>query len=363
MKHTILDAQKLASQKSGECLSTEYINNIEKLTWRCSKGHTWSSSYASMLKNWCKFCNSESKKEKQKKIIKEFCEKVNIKCLNLDKYEKRSNVLQFCCIKNNHHWQTQWYNARLSNGCPKCLVYWTLEDAKRMAVEKNGECLSTVYERSDRDLVWKCFHGHILQSPLENIKNGQWCRTCHINSTRLGIEYAKTLAISKAGKCLSEVYVNSNSRLSWQCEFGHVWQATLSKVKNNRWCHICGVGKKQKTIKKIIEMIFPDKLIRENVRDIEWLKNPHTGMPLEIDIVVYNNDKSIYMAIEYDGRQHFEPVEKFGGQDAFVETLNRDSIKNVLLKNNSDKYKHFIRIDYKQEITIENIKKILGSFQ
>ena len=38
------------------------------------------------------------------------------------------------------------------------------------------------------------------------------------------------------------------------------------------------------------------------------------------------------MAIEYDGQQHYKPIEKFGGEKAFEKTKFRDVIKNNYCK-------------------------------
>jgi len=104
--------------------------------------------------------------------------------------------------------------------------------------------------------------------------------------------------------------------------------------------------------------MFPDKRMKNNVRSIEWLKNPNTKMFLECDIVLYNEDNTIFSMFEYDGRQHFEAVRKFGGVKGLKETQERDRIKNNLLLKNKNKYKYFIRIPYTEALTIENIKAI-----
>jgi hypothetical protein len=53
------------------------------------------------------------------------------------------------------------------------------------------------------------------------------------------------------------------------------------------------------------------------------------------------------MIIEYDGIQHYEPVELFGGIDEFEKTKIKDKIKNeYCLKNNILLY----RISYKDDI-------------
>jgi hypothetical protein len=34
------------------------------------------------------------------------------------------------------------------------------------------------------------------------------------------------------------------------------------------------------------------------------------------------------MCIEFDGKQHFEPIKRFGGEDAFIKTKINDNIKD-----------------------------------
>jgi hypothetical protein len=59
------------------------------------------------------------------------------------------------------------------------------------------------------------------------------------------------------------------------------------------------------------------------------------------------------MCIEYDGRQHFEPAECFGGEEGFIETQQNDLIKNNYCKKNNIT---LLRIRYD-----ENIKDVLDT--
>jgi len=56
--------------------------------------------------------------------------------------------------------------------------------------------------------------------------------------------------------------------------------------------------------------------------------------------------------IEYDGKQHFLPYYKFGGEKALKLTQEKDKIKNEYCKNIID----LLRISYTQ---INDIEKIL----
>ena len=70
---------------------------------------------------------------------------------------------------------------------------------------------------------------------------------------------------------------------------------------------------------------------------------------LKFDCYLYEKN----ICIEYDGIQHFEPIEYFGGTEVFNETILRDSIKNRYCEQNSIK---LIRIPYWD---FDNIEKII----
>jgi hypothetical protein len=67
-KRTIEDAQKVAEEYGGKCISTEYINSSSKLKWICSKGHPFEADLSHVLygDRWCPKCNRPGKKIREK---------------------------------------------------------------------------------------------------------------------------------------------------------------------------------------------------------------------------------------------------------------------------------------------------------
>ena len=63
-----------------------------------------------------------------------------------------------------------------------------------------------------------------------------------------------------------------------------------------------------------MEYIFPD------------LKSPN-GRPLRFDFVVFDDDGKIDFMIEYQGKQHYEPSQKFGGKRGFYQQQYNDNQK------------------------------------
>jgi very-short-patch-repair endonuclease len=56
------------------------------------------------------------------------------------------------------------------------------------------------------------------------------------------------------------------------------------------------------------------------------------------------------VCVEYDGSQHYHPVEYFGGEKVFKETQKSDAIKNKYCSDNGIK---LIRIPYKNKSSAE----------
>ena len=59
--------------------------------------------------------------------------------------------------------------------------------------------------------------------------------------------------------------------------------------------------------------------------------------------------------IEFNGRQHYEPVRAFGGKKALIETQKRDELKRCYLNDNKIK---ILEIHYKEK----NIEKLILDF-
>ena len=57
---------------------------------------------------------------------------------------------------------------------------------------------------------------------------------------KLTIARMTELAELKKGRVLSEVYVDTKTKLLFECAEGHKFKMTPSAVQQGRWCQICG---------------------------------------------------------------------------------------------------------------------------
>ncbi len=118
----------------------------------------------------------------------------------------------------------------------------TIEDMHKTARKMGGKCLSVDYITCQIPLTWQCVKGHIWQAAPSNIRSGYWCPVCS-HFQKLTLAEMQKIAAHRGGKCLSTVYANAHTKLTWQCAKGHVWRAKPEAVKRGTWCQKCHLEK------------------------------------------------------------------------------------------------------------------------
>lgn len=121
----------------------------------------------------------------------------------------------------------------------------TIQDCINVASKKGGTCMSTHYINSHSKMIWKCNDGHAWSTSFSKIKNdGSWCPYCSGIRFVNGLREAQKIAKRNSGKCLSVNYINSRTKMLWECEKGHRWKSTFSCIKSyDTWCPKCSIDK------------------------------------------------------------------------------------------------------------------------
>ncbi len=251
-------------------------------------------------------------------------------CLS-SSYHNRRTPLSWECSKG-HSWLARIDSIQRGTWCPHCVrenARLGIEYAKKLANSKNGECLSNVYTNCRTYLHWKCSKSHEWYASINTIKNNNsWCPHCA--NTKLDISVAKDIAYSRGGECLSDSYIDCNSRLLWRCNKDHQWYATLSHVKNdNTWCPYCSKYKRERLCREIVaKYLGPPSKIRQP----DFLKTPKHPSGLHLDIYY----PQYGLAIEVQGKQHKHYIEHFHRTlEGFNNLLARDQLKKELYEENS----------------------------
>ena len=148
---------------------------------------------------------------------------------------------------------------------------------------------------------------------------------------------------SKGYKILSP-YISSEEKMlvDFSCGHNSHW-ITPSSLKRNCGCPICSESKGEKFIRLYLESNNINFVQEYRFEDCRY----KSSLRFDFYISKYN------LCIEYDGKQHFEAFEYFGGEESFKNIQKRDKIKNKFCEENNIR---LIRIPYWK---LDNIEKIL----
>jgi len=329
-RNTIEEMQNLALERGGWCLSNEYVNSRTKLWWQCGDcGNVWEATPASVKKkSWCPYCrkgkigyNIKLTIEEMREIAKER----GGKCLS-KKYVDKETKLKWQCSEG-HIWEAAPGSIKSKESwCPYCSgkVKLTIEEMREIAKERGGKCLSKTYINSGTKLKWQCSEGHIWDATPRSIKRGTWCIYC-AGKTKHTIEEMQEIAKNRGGKCLSIEYINSKTKLLWQCHKKHEWWAAPSDVMHSHWCPYCDDSLAEKICRGYFEFIFKKKF---RTKKPKWLIN-NRGNLMELD----GYCKELKLAFEYNGGQHYNP--HMLGEKLFQQRQKDDELKRDLCKTNS----------------------------
>ncbi|MDM0587719.1 hypothetical protein QTH25_13160 [Clostridium perfringens] len=147
----------------------------------------------------------------------------------------------------------------------------------------------------------------------------------------------------KGYKILSS-YISGKEKILVDFNCGHDphWTSP-SRLKQNQGCPVCNASKGEKEIREYLKKNNIEFKREYRFEDCKYKQL----LPFDFYISNYN------LCIEFDGRQHFESFEFYGGEQEFKLTQIRDEIKNNYCKDNGVK---LIRIPYWE---LDNIERIL----
>lgn len=345
LKKSLKDIQKEALSKKIKCLSKDYVNSKTKLLWECNSGHKWESTYQNVFNKEIPCPECRGRNLFNLELCKKYANKQNGKCLSNEYFGGRAKLTWSC--ENGHVWEANPYDVLLQNRwCKKCSYQKLSEDrrfsidvAKKIAKQHRGQLLSNEYINSDAKLRWKCDKGHIFFKDLYHIKNrNQWCPKCS-KRPPIDLKLLKKFAKKRGGKCLSTAYINSETKMLWECSMGHQWEAHFNGMKGGKWCPKCskGIGEEicRDYFKKIFKKDFPSSYPH-------WLKNK-SGKQLELD----GYCEELGIAFEHQGKQHYtqEPFFQKNKSD-LLKLQTHDKLKVQLCKKNNVKLVQIPDVQY-----------------
>jgi len=287
----------------------------------------------------------------------------------IESYVNNRTEIFFKCWVCENEWETKPANILNGSGCPKCgkikaknTIKWNLNTDDYMR-RLNPEFLKKItilseYKQVNSPIKVKCneCENEWETKPI-HLKRGYGCKICgHLKrAEKTSLTHndfiKKVYLIHGENITVLDEYKSSNNEINFMCnKCDQISSKKRARSLLSRGCPFCVFSKGEKKIETILSennILFEKEFRFSDLKDVNNLR---------FDFAVLDNVGNVIRLIEFDGKQHFEPVKCFGGEDRYLDQVKKDRIKNdYCIKNNIK----IIRIKY-SDINKIDINLLMG---
>lgn len=355
----------------------KYTNNKVKLRLKCNKcGSEWNTTaYEKFMtgRNGCPGCNPRRKQDKDyvAGLIKKRCKDLDYTFLGfVGEYKSRGDTkLNLSCNKCGMEWNSTTVENFLKNGrnSHSCGRKNPSEMPSFYNEEKQIEKIKEKLSESTLKFISFDENGYIgvektklvvhcsgcgenitisYHNLIYGIPGGVKCPKCQYNgkvSNDIAIKNIKKKCELLEYEFLGfdnpeNRYDGKDTRLVLRClKCGYVWKTTTYTNFINRVIKCRGCINNWHLERVAETALKENKINYEMQKRFDWLKNK-INMTLDFYLPDYD------ISIECQGRQHFVPVDKFGGKEGFDDTVARDTQKKRLCEEHGIKIVYFTEL-------------------
>lgn len=318
----------------------------------CNK--EFSTTFYSIKKGKTRSCGCYRKEQTSKRNKQDLTGRKfgRLTVLKEERKDQKGRIVWLCkCECGKYH---EVVTAYLNNGSVKscgCLAKETARKNGRAVIhDLTGQrfgrlvVLQETSQRSGTNIIWKCKCdcGNIAYVEGPSLLRGD-TKSCGCYQKECCQQLqSKNLLNQKFGKLtvIEKIEERKGTQVQWKClcECGNIKIVTTHSLLagNVRSCGCLRMSNGESQIAQILE-------------DLNISYQQEYLLPNNQRFDFYLTD--FHCAIEYDGKQHFEPIDFFGGEQTFNQQQKRDAEKEKYCYNNNIK---LIRIPY----TITTYNKI-----
>lgn len=254
---------------------------------------------------------------------------------SLVEYKNNTSKIKIICKRHGVFEQAP-KNHLSGQGCRKCfnesLLISTSEFIKRANLIHNYKydySLVNYIKNNIKVRIICPIHGEFLQSPNHHLNMQQGCLKCKLINSKLTLEDFIKKSIIKHGYRYSYTNIDGfdfNKKVKIICPIhGEFLQLPNNHCNLGYGCYKCKESNGEKLIASLLDGMNIN-YIREHKFDTCKNKNH-----LLFDFYLPNYN----ICIEYQGIQHFKPLNYFGGEERFEKQRINDEIKyNWCIDNN-----------------------------
>ena len=325
----------------------------------------WETTPENALKSCgCPKCKNEIRREAMGMTHEEYIKEISIKRPDIEvvgKYINMKTKIVHRCLNHDFLWETSPENILKGCGCPKCRgekisnnLSLSHEDyVEELKIINPNIIVLDKYKNNHTQILHKCIiHDFEWKTSPASVLQGCGCPICKgekigNNLRKTHIQYIEEVQLINPSIMVLGKYIDAVTPILHKClKDGHEWYACPSNILSGYGCPICKESKGERKIRLWL-----------NDHNIEYIQQApfedcidKRPLPFDFYLPTYNS------CIEYDGEQHYFPIEYFGGEEYFKYVQYHDKIKNEYCKNNGIL---LLRIPYYK---FQNIKEELNNF-
>jgi len=294
-----------------------------------------------------------------KKTTDEFIIQANLIHENKYRYNKSNYLgakikLIITCQIHGDFEQTPDNHINNKQGCSNCCNNVKMNEnefiEKAKLIHGDKYEYSKVYYINNRTKVKIIcpIHGVFEQTPYNHLR-GDMCSACFGNKRLTTLEFIEKAKLIHGNKYdYSKVeYKNNSTKIKITCPIHGEFEQTPNGHLNKNGCPICKESKGETQIAKWLD--------DNNIKYIRQHRFPdcRDKQPLPFDFYLPEHNT----CIEYNGRQHYISILKWGGETGLRDRQNKDNIKIKYCNSNSIKV---LIIKYTENVN-NKLNKILIS--
>lgn len=254
-------------------------------------------------------------------------------------YRKDKRVYgNFTCNKHNYNYDrlvNSMLDKRRGNLCPMCAKENKIKNRTGKTSLKNPEqylkeCKEKGYDlpiekyiNNYTKIKHKCSKGHIYEQTPNIHLQGHGCKYC-LNTTL--DDYKIIWGDLNLDKPIDKTYVDNNHKMKFICKKGHIYEQSPNQHKFYG-CPVCDESHGEKYIRNYLD--------KNHIEYIPQKKFKNLKDKLYLSYDFYLPDYNIL--IEYQGIQHYQAEDYFGGKKQFEKQQYHDNLKREYAKENGYK--------------------------
>lgn len=328
-------------------VSGEYVNNNTKIDIiHNSCGKTISiRPYSFKVGNRCVHCSGKGvikyNHESFNELVKDLSEG-EYEITNTIKYTKLKSKVEFIHKTCGNKYITVSEYFITGNRCPHCFgntkknTDWFVSKVREDVGEEYvvlGEYINYLSKIKIRHS--KCNTLYDV-TPADFIgtqnKKGKRCPLCYGKTKKTNEEF-KIELLNAMGSEYIQIgeYVGSNTKIEiLHTVCGETYAPTPANILSGKSRCSCETENRGEfKVKELLDLYSVNFNRQYSHPDCKYIS------PLRFDFAVYNDLNQLQCLIEYDGKQHHEPIEYFGGEKAFKLQQKKDKIKDDYCKANN----------------------------